>query len=391
MSAVTLPSPVPAAEIVAEAETPAGSLFRAPSITVAVWIIAIFALVAALYLARAFFVPLLIGILGSYTLTPLVDLLKRGRIPRALGAALVLGTITAGLAWAAMALGDDATALVARLPEAARQVREQVQSTRAGGPTSLQKIQEAATVLEAAAADASERETAKAAPARTTPRREIAPSSWLQDAMFAQGALLATVVAQAPLVILLTYFLLASGEHFRRKLVQLVGPSLSAKKDAVRILEEIEVQIQRNLAATVASNVLVGVGTWIAFAALGIENAAAWGAAAGIMHFVPYLGPMAFAVASGVAGFLQFESAAQGITVAAASLAVATAAGALILTWLQSRFARINAAVLFIALLFFGWLWGIWGLLLGAPLVAIAKVICDRVEPLKPAGDLLGH
>jgi predicted PurR-regulated permease PerM len=61
------------------------------------------------------------------------------------------------------------------------------------------------------------------------------------------------------------------------------------------------------------------------------------------------------------------------------------------MTWLQSRFARVNAAVLFIALLFFGWLWGVWGLLLGAPLVAIAKVICDRVEVLKPAGDLLGH
>jgi predicted PurR-regulated permease PerM len=65
--------------------------------------------------------------------------------------------------------------------------------------------------------------------------------------------------------------------------------------------------------------------------------------------------------------------------------------GSLILTWLQSRVARMNAAVLFIALLLFGWLWGIWGLLLGAPLVAIAKVVCDRIDALKPAGELLGH
>ena len=61
------------------------------------------------------------------------------------------------------------------------------------------------------------------------------------------------------------------------------------------------------------------------------------------------------------------------------------------MTWLQSRVAGLNAAVLFIALLFFGWLWGIWGLLLGAPLVAIAKMICDRVESLKPASELLGR
>ena len=361
----------------------------AGSIALGVGIIAAVAIVASLYLARAFFVPLLIGVLASYSLAPLVELLRRCHIPRAVGAAVVLGLISALLTWGVVALADDAAALVSSLPEAARKVREEVRSARDSGPSSLQKIQEAATTLEAAAADASEQQPAKAK--LTTPRREAAPSSWLQDALFAQGALLATVAAQAPLVLLLTYFLLASGEHFRRKLVRLVGPSLSTKKETVRMLEEINVQIQRNLFATVLGNVLVGAGTWLAFAAMGVENAAAWGVAAGLMHFVPYLGPMAFAVASGVAAFLQFGSAAQGFTVAAISLVVATAAGALIMTWLQSRFARINAAVLFIALIFFGWLWGIWGLLLGAPLVAIAKVVCDHVEALKPTGELLGH
>jgi predicted PurR-regulated permease PerM len=358
-------------------------------VPVGVGVLALIGVVAALYLARAFFVPLLIGILASYSLAPLVDLLKGWRIPRALGAALVLGTLSALLAWAAVALQDDAAALVAKFPEAAQKVREELRDSRARGPSSLQKIQEAATTLEAAAADTSADPPAKAKP--TTPRREIAPGSWLQDALFAQGALLATVVAQAPLVLLLTYFLLASGEHFRRKLVRFVGPTLSAKKDAVRILEEIHVQIQRNLFATVLGNVLVGLGTWLTFAALGMENAAGWGVAAGLLHFVPYLGPMAFAVVSGIAGFLQFGSAMQGFTVAAVSMVVATAVGALVMTWLQSRFARMNAAVLFMALLFFGWLWGIWGLLLGAPLMAIAKVICDHVDALKPTGDLMGH
>ena len=73
------------------------------------------------------------------------------------------------------------------------------------------------------------------------------------------------------------------------------------------------------------------------------------------------------------------------------SLLVATAIGSLVMTWVQSRVARVNAAVLFIAILFFGWLWGVWGLLLGAPIVAIAKVVFDRVESLKPMGELLGR
>ena len=70
---------------------------------------------------------------------------------------------------------------------------------------------------------------------------------------------------------------------------------------------------------------------------------------------------------------------------------VAALIGLVLTTWLQSRGARVNAAVLFIALLFFGWLWGVWGLLLGAPLVAIVKVVCDRLESLKPVGELLGR
>ena len=209
--------------------------------------------------------------------------------------------------------------------------------------------------------------------------------------MLAQSALLFTVLAQAPIVLLLTYFLLASGDHFKRTLVRWVGPTLSRQKDAVRMLEEIDVQIQRYLLATLGSNVLVGAGTWLAFWALGVEQPGVWGAAAGVLHFIPYLGPVLFAIASGLAAFMQFGTASEALMVAGVSLLVATVVGSIALTWVQSRLARLNAAVLFIGLLFFGWLWGVWGLLLGAPLMAIAKVVCDRVEGLKPTGELLGH
>ena len=373
----------------AASEPPPG---RRMSVALGVGIVTAIAIVAALYLARAFFVPLLIGILASYALRPLVDGLKALRIPRAAGAALVLGALVAGISWAAYSLGDDAASMIEKLPEAARKMRQHASDAREGGPTALQKIEEAATELQGAASDATTagKPAKRALPARR-PIQEATPGSWLRDYMLAQSALLAAVVAQAPIVLLLAYFLLASGEHFRRKLVQLVGPSLSRKKDAVRILEEIDVQIQRYLLATLGANVFVALATWLAFTALGMEQAGAWGLTAGVFHFIPYLGPVAFAVASGVAAYLQFGTALGAFAVAGASLAVAVAVGSLFMTWLQSRFARVNAAVLFIALLFFGWLWGIWGLLLGAPLVAIAKVVCDRVESLRPAGELLGR
>jgi predicted PurR-regulated permease PerM len=365
---------------------------RDPLLRLAAAVLALLALVAALYLARGFFIPLLIGILASYSLHPLVDWLATCRVPRSIGAALVLAMLVGGFGWIGYSLSDDAVAVIEKLPEAARKLRRELSSARAGAPTALQNMQDAAQELEGAAADAgSPGAGARAKPAaRVAPAQPAAPS-WLRDYTYAQSALLATVAAQTPIVLLLTYFLLASGAHFRRKLLQLVGPSLSRKKETIRILEEVDVQVQRYLLSTLAGNTLLGVCTWLAFLALGLDQAGVWGVAAGVLHFVPYLGTALVALGSGVAAFLQSGSLLYAFGVAGTALLAAGLIGFVFMTWLQSRFARVNAAVLFIALLFFGWLWGVWGLLLGAPLVAIAKVVFDRVESLKPAGELLGR
>jgi len=391
-----------------EASTPdadvaavAAHALRDSRIHLAAGVLAVFALVAALYLARGFFVPLLIGILASYALHPLVDWLQKCRVPRSVAAALVLATVVGSFSWIGFSMSGDAEALIEKLPEAARKLRKDLSTARSGAPTALQNVQEAAHQLQGAAADAGAQpepaaKSAKGAGtfARPEARTVAAPapeSTWLLDYTLVQSALLATVVAQTPIVLLLTYFLLASGAHFRRKLVQLVGPSLSRKKDAVRILEEVDVQVQRYLLAMLVSNTLLGVATWLAFLMLGLDQAGVWGVAAGVFHFVPYLGPAVIALGSGVAAFLQFGSLLYALAVVGVSLLVSGVIGFAFMTWLQSRFARVNAAVLFIALLFFGWLWGVWGLLLGAPLVAIGKVVFDRVESLKPAGELLGR
>jgi predicted PurR-regulated permease PerM len=357
--------------------------------------LALLALTAALYLARGFFVPLLIGILGSYALHPLVNRLQSWRVPRSVGAALVLASVVACFSWIAVSVSGDAEALIEKWPDAARKLRKDLSAARSSAPSLFQNISEAAQQLQGAANDAGTKRAdggqlkASAKPKMLVP--QTAEPTWLRDYTLAQTALIVTVVAQTPIVLLLTYFLLVSGVHFRRKLVGLVGPTLSRKKDAVRILEQIDVQVQRYLFAMLASNALLALGTWLAFLALGVDQAGVWGVAAGVLHFIPYLGPALIALGSGLAAFLQFGSLLYALGVAGVSLAVAAIIGFVFMIWLQSRFARVNTAVLFIALLFFGWLWGVWGLLLGAPLVAIAKVVFDRVDSLKPAGELLGH
>jgi len=370
--------------VVADPVSDAAHVDRISRTGAAVVVIAVIALVAALYLARAFFVPLLIGILASYMLRPLVDWLKAFHVPRPVAAALVLVVLVSSLSWIAFSLRDEAITMIEKLPEAAHKLRQNLSIARAGNPTALQNMQQAANELQGAAADAGLKPGA-----RTVAARDPEPTAWLRDYALAQSALLIAVAAQAPIVLLLTYFLLASGQHFRRKLVQFVGPS--HQKETVHILEEIDVQIQRYLLVTLVSNTLIGVCTWLTFQALGMEQAGVWGFAAGVLHFMPYLGPALIALASGVAAFMQFGSPLNALAVAGASLLVAGMIGVVFMTWLQSHFAHMNAAVLFIALLFFGWIWGVWGLLLSAPLVTIAKVICDRVDSLKPVGELLGR
>src|SRR3989304_5892167 len=190
---------------------------------------------------------------------------------------------------------------------------------------------------------------------RSTGEGATAPRAGAHDYAIAQARLLITVAAQAPIVLLLAYFLLASGVHFRRKLVYLVGPSLSRKKDVVRILEEIDAQVQRYLLVMLVSNTLVAIGTWLAFEALGMEHAGVWGVAAGVLHFIPYLGSALIVLASAVAAFLQFGSALHAVAIAGAALLVAGTIGHLFMAWLQTPSAPVNAAIPFIALLFFGW------------------------------------
>ena len=363
---------------------------RIDQISLALLILAVIAFVAALYFARAFVVPLLIGILVSYTLRPFVDWLQHWRVPRALGAALLIGLLIASVSWLSYSLSGQAARMIEKLPDAARKLRADMRETRTNVPSPLQNVQEAASELQNAASDATAKPGARraVAPAAAPPADSFA---WVRSYAMVQSGLLVSVLAQTPIVLLLAYFLLASGDHFRRKLVQFVGPSLTRKKDTLKILGEIDSQVQRYLLVTIASNVLVAIATWLAFWMMGVEQPAIWGVLAGVLHFIPYLGAVLVALAAGIAGFLQFGSLLHALAVSGVAMLIASVIGLVFVTILQSRMARMNPAVLFIALLFFGWLWGAAGLLLGAPLVAIAKVICDRVDSLNPIGELLGR
>jgi predicted PurR-regulated permease PerM len=197
-------------------------------------------------------------------------------------------------------------------------------------------------------------------------------------------------MVQAAMVVFLVFFLLLSGDQFKRKLVRLTGPTLSNKKITVNILDDINGSIQKYMFMLLTTNLLVALLAWITFRWIGLENAGAWAAAAGLLHLVPYLGPAVTAAATGMAAFMQFDSFSSALLVAGASLAIATVVGTFVTTWMIGRIANMNAAAVFISLLFWGWLWGVWGMLLSVPIIVIVSVVSQHVEQLHPVAELLG-
>ena len=131
------------------------------------------------------------------------------------------------------------------------------------------------------------------------------------------------------------------------------------------------------------TNVLLGLAIWGAFFALGVENPGFWGVAATLLHFIPYVGTLVMVVVSALATFLDTGVYSDALMVAAVALAVNGSIGVGVLTWMQARLYSVSATALVLSLLFFGWLWGPWGVLLAAPLVGVVKVICDRVPAME--------
>jgi predicted PurR-regulated permease PerM len=344
--------------------------------------------VYALWWGRAFAIPLLLGIVIAYTLYPLVAWLEAIRIPRVFGTVIVMATVISALTFGVYSLRGQMQTIIAQLPEAATKLSAGLAGMRISQVGNMQKMQNAATQVEKAAT--------QAAGGPAAPRQAVThvivdqptfklSSFLLKSSMDSLGAL-----GQVAMVVFLVFFLLLGGDKFKRNLVRLTGPSLSRKKITVQILNDINHSIQKYLFMMLTTNLLVALLTWAVFRWLGLENAGAWAAAAGLLHIVPYLGPVVAAVATAMAAFIQFDSLGMAVLVGGASLVIATVVGTFVTTWMTGRIANMNSAAVFVSLMFWGWLWGVWGMLLSIPIIVIIKVVSQHVEQLHPVAELLG-
>ena len=356
---------------------------------VALVILTTLAVIFALDWAQGFVITMLLGVLLAYTLNPVVKWLEYIKIPRVIGSSLVIIFLMVSIAFAAFTLRGQVQSIISKLPEVSAKLSAAFASKRGEPLTNIQKVQIAANQVESATNSVTNAVAPKKPPAMhvVIDERKFKIGDFLWRGSLGVFGFIGEVITMA----FLAYFLLLSGDTFKRKLVRLTGPSLSRRKITVNILEDINNSIQRYMFMLLVTNVMIGLAMWIAFRMLGLENAGAWAVAAGFLHVVPYFGPVVTAVATGIAAYMQFDSILMAMLVSGTTMLIATIIGVFLTTWMTGRIAKMNSAAVFISLIFFTWLWGVWGMLLGIPIIVIIKVACVHIEHLQPVAEILGE
>jgi predicted PurR-regulated permease PerM len=270
------------------------------------------------------------------------------------------------------------------LPAATQKLRAAIRASRSSQePGALNRIQQAAEEIEKTA-----KEAAGESKAPGVMKVEVTQPFSATDYVWWGSTRALVLAGQAVMILFLAYFLLLSDDFFKRKLVEIMGPTLARKKVTVEIMNQIASQIERFLLVHILTCVVVGVTTGLALWRLGVELPGAWGVVAGVLNSVPYFGPLIVTVLLSAVAFVQFGNLSMPLAVGGVALLITSIEGWFLL--LTGRVTQINTVAVFVGLIFWSWVWGIPGLLLAVPMMISIKAVCDRVEGFQPVGKLLG-
>jgi predicted PurR-regulated permease PerM len=320
---------------------------------VALWIVAVVAIVFLLREAKALLIPIALAVLISYALAPVVSWLERHRVPRLAGAGLVLLLILGASGGAGYALRDEAKELAATLPEALQRVRQEALSRLGTETTAIQPP----------------------ASGQTT-------GSLTQRAVGAMFSLAGDLI----IIFFLVYFLLISGHHVRRRLIEIAGPE---RRMASTIIDDINTQIQRYLLVLLVTAIVVGAATWAVLAWMGVRHAATWGILAGVFNSIPYFGPIVVSGGLFLVGMIQGGGMTQALQMSGVAILITSLEGWLLTPALMGKAERMSALAVFLGVLLWTWIWGPWGTVLAVPMLVVVKSVADHVPPLRPIGRLM--
>lgn len=353
---------------------------NAPAGTViAVWTLATIAAIVFLRFASDLFIPIALGLLLSLALNPVVVWLERRRIHRIAGTSLVLVTVTVALGFGIYSLRDEAQEVLAGIPRAVQQMQD---SLREGSGDGL------FADLRRAVREVQRATGGETAGGQTAAAGSATPAATGGQSLVVRGSTSAlSLVGNLVVIFFLVFFILIGGPGFRRRVVQAAGKE---RETTGEILDDINWQVQRFLLVRLITSVIVALATAVALGLMGVRQATFWGLAAGIFNSIPYFGPVIVSGGLAVVGLIQFGDLFKAAQISAVALVVTSLEGWLLTPPLMGKAAKMNAITVFLGLLLWSWIWGVWGTILAVPMLAAMKAVCDHVDGLKPLGRLMG-
>jgi predicted PurR-regulated permease PerM len=326
-----------------------------------------------LYLARSFILPIVLALLLNFLLSPVVRGLNKLRIPNALGAALVVFGVVGGAAWGVYELSGPAYQWAQEAPRSLRKIERKLREFKKPVQTMSKATEQVEKITQVGGG--------------RTPQRVEVQTETLGEKMFSQAT---ELVAGGTVMLILLFFLLASGDLFLRKLIRVL-PSLSDKKRAVEIARQIESDISAYLVTITIINIALGLAVWGLMTLLEVPNPLLWGVLATVTNFIPYLGAIVMIAILAAVGFLTFDELGHALMVPGAFIGLNLLESYLVTPMILGRRLTLNPVVIFLGLTFWGWLWGITGALLAVPLMAVLKIFCDHSERLAAIGEFMGE
>lgn len=330
----------------------------------------ILAVLYTLFLARVLVLPIVLAILTSFILAPIVRGMRRIGIPDALGAAIVIAALAASVAWGAYTLSGPATSWLQAAPQAFSRIEARVRVVK----DAVQDLGQATSRVE------------QLATVGAQPTLVAVQGPGLGELLFFGTW---NVVAAVGLVLILGYFLLASGDLFLRKVVTAL-PRLRDRKVAVAMSREIQESVSAYLFTVSLINAVFGAAVGFAMLALGMPNPLLWAALAAILNFIPFIGPLVGIAIVFAAAVLTYNTFGAALAPPGAYLALHILEGSFLTPLILSRRFTLNPVVVILGLVFWGWIWGIPGALLAMPLLVTLKILCDHIPSLAVLGEFLG-
>lgn len=327
-----------------------------------------------LYLGRAFFLPIVLGLLLNFLLSPVVRGLKKIHIPEAVSAALVILSLLGLLTLGIVQLATPAYGWMATAPQSLRRIESKIRDLK----RPVQTVSKATEQVE--------KITKVAGGADNTQKVQVTTES-LGSRVLSRAT---ELVSSAVVVFIFLYFLLASGDLFLRKLIKVL-PKLEDKKRAVEIARQIETEVSVYLGTITLINAGLGLAVWGGLALAGLPNPLLWGVLTAIANFVPYLGPIAMFSVLSMVGLLTYPDLPHALIPPGIFLGLHLLESYLLTPTILGRRLTLNPVVIFLGLTFWGWLWGITGAILAVPILMIFKIVCEHSEPLAPVSELMGN